>query len=480
MKQRNDNNFFVPKSPNSNDNQVFVPQEHNQNQTPLFDPSSQDDQRLSRSSIRHTNVLKKRWYKSGRFWSLFLTTTMVMVSSGIYYEYNRAHQIVNNTHVATNFVNTRHAQDLFAQKKPFTIMLLGTDTGELGRTDRGRTDTIMLATVNAQEKKVILTSISRDTLVSVPGFKSAGPQKMNAAYELGNIKATQRTLEKYLNVPIDAYALVNMNGLVRSVNRVHGIKVKSPLTFNFSPDTAHETGKRMYKFYKGSSTFKYSNDHGETWVTKHKMNGQDALAFSRMRYMDSAGDYGRQLRQRLVITTILQKAMNMNNILSTDFLETLSKSVITNLSFDDMLAIAKNYHAAGNNIQSDYLHGQPFDYDGVSYQTSTQVQKQRLTNKIRKLLGLKHKKTGNLFSGVKSFKGDGVDDNGVSLSDSNAQDGVESDSIENSESKSGGKSNSKIDNFVNAHNSSDDTSDEDVQSNISNAVNDNQSTYEDD
>lgn len=478
MKQRN-NDLFVPQNDN-NEEQLFIPHDRpSEYSSNLFDPSKPNQNSQSMSRLNNQYTVKKRWYKSGKFWSIFATTAMVLVSSGIYYEYNRAHAIVDNTHVATNFVASRHAQSLFAQKKPFTVMLLGTDTGELGRTDRGRTDTIMLATINAQKKEVLLTSISRDTLVSVPGYKSAGPQKMNAAYELGNIKATQKTLEKYLNVPIDAYALVNMKGLVKSVNRVNGIEVASPLTFTFSPDTAHENGKRMYKFYKGKTTFKYSNDNGETWVTKHRMNGQDALAFSRMRYMDPAGDYGRQLRQRLVITTILKKAMNMDNVLSTNFLETLSKSVITNLSFDDIIAIGKNYHVAGNNIQSDYLHGQPFDYQGVSYQTSTQAQKQRLTNKIRKLLGLKHKQTGNLFSGVKSFKGDGVDDSGVALNDANAQDGADTDNSESSSAKSTGKSNEKISNFVNAHNSDDNDSSDELENSISSAVNnDDQSTYD--
>ena len=474
MKQRNED-LFVPKRPDS-EQQLFVPQHHQADysySTNLFDPlANQNNQSTTMSRVdNYAQVApKKHWYKSSKFWSIFATVTMAVASTTVYYEYNRAHQIVNNTNVATNFVASRHSQSLFAQKKPFTIMLLGTDTGELGRTDRGRTDTIMLATINAQKKKVLLTSISRDTLVSVPGYKSAGPQKINAAYELGNIKATQKTLEKYLNVPIDAYALVNMKGLVKSVDRVNGIKVASPLTFTFSPDTAHESGKRIYKFYKGKTTFKYSNDSGETWTTKTRMNGQDALAFSRMRYMDPAGDYGRQLRQRLVITTILQKAINMDNVLSTDFLETLSKSVITNLSFDDMIAIAKNYHAAGHNIQSDFLHGQAFDYEGVSYQTSTQAQKQRLTNKIRKLLDLKHKTTGNLFSGVKSFKNDGVDDNGATLTDANMQDGV-NDNDDTSSSNSG-KSNDRIDSFVSAHNSGSDNSDN-LQDSISSAIDNN-------
>ena len=197
---------------------MFVPQNHQtdySSSTNLFDPlANQNNQSTTMSRVDNYAhaVPKKHWYKSSKFWSIFATITMAVASTTVYYEYNRAHQIVNNTNVATNFVASRHSQSLFAQKKPFTIMLLGTDTGELGRTDRGRTDTIMLATINAQQKKVLLTSISRDTLVSVPGYKSAGPQKINAAYELGNIKATQKTLEKYLNVPIDAYALVNMKG----------------------------------------------------------------------------------------------------------------------------------------------------------------------------------------------------------------------------------------------------------------------------
>lgn len=435
-----DNEKWVPHNPNKTNWQPHNPNEwqpRNPNSWQPRNPNmqSQDNVQSTRQEYRR-KAKRKHWYSDKRFYTLFSILIIMGVIGGGYYEYNRMHSIVDNAQMSKGFDN-HNAQELYRQGKPFTIMLLGTDTGELGRTDRGRTDTILLATVNKKKKTILLTSISRDTMVYVSGYTSAGPQKINAAYELGNVKATQKTVEKYLNVPINGYALVNMKGLIQSVNRVNGITVKSPLTFQFSPETAHEHGKHEYKFTKGSSTFKYSNDHGETWQTKQKMNGQDALAFSRMRYMDPMGDYGRQLRQRLVIAAILNKAKSIKNIVTTNFLETLSSSVKTNLSFDDILTIAETYKVSTRHIKGNYLTGHDLTgEDGTIYQTSTQKDKQAVTNKIRKLLGLPYAKTGPKYAGKSSTKD--IDDDSTS---------------DNNDTSSNDSNSSAADNFVNQYNS---------------------------
>ncbi|WP_201331058.1 LCP family protein, partial [Lactobacillus nasalidis] len=122
------------------------------------------------------------------------------------------------------------------------------------------------------------------------------------------------------------------------------------------------------------------------------MNGAKALAYSRMRYDDPQGDYGRQKRQRQVLTALLKKAESATTLLNSSFISSLSKQVQTDLTFSDLTALAKNYMAATKTLKTDYTHGTGYMQDGVSYQKISVSERQRISNLIRKALGLKTKK----------------------------------------------------------------------------------------
>jgi LCP family protein required for cell wall assembly len=241
--------------------------------------------------------------------------------------------------------------------------LLGTDTGALGRTDKGRTDTIIIATVNPQTKRTTLTSIPRDTQVKVPGSENSY-DKINSAYTIGGVSTAIKTVQNSLHIPIDFYLLINMGGLRKLVDAVGGITIKPLLTFNYS--YAHVT--------KGKT------------VT---LNGKQALAYSRMRYSDPEGDYGRQKRQKQVIKAIVSKAMSSSTISNyKQILNTLQNNMQTDLSYNDMLTIETNYKSAASSIKSDVLQGEDATINGLSYQVATAKEKQKISDNIRSELGL--------------------------------------------------------------------------------------------
>ena len=122
------------------------------------------------------------------------------------------------------------------------------------------------------------------------------------------------------------------------------------------------------------------------------MNGAKALAYSRMRYDDPQGDYGRQKRQRQVLSALLKKAESVTTLLNSSFISSLSKQVQTDLTFSDMTSMAKSYLSATKNLKTDYTHGTGYMQDGVSYQKISVSERQRISNLIRKALGLKAKK----------------------------------------------------------------------------------------
>lgn len=234
-------------------------------------------------------------------------------------------------------------------KEPFSVLLLGIDTGDDGRVEQGRSDTTIVATVNPRDKQTTLVSLARDTYVDIPG--QGKQDKLNHAYAFGGASLAMDTVENYLNIPINHYVSINMAGLKELVNAVGGIEVNNNLTF--------------------------SQDGYDFTIGKISLNGEQALSYSRMRYEDPNGDYGRQERQRKVIEGIVQKVLSLNSVSNyQEILTAVSDNMKTDLSFDDMKKIALDYRSAFGKVKQDQLQGTGFMQDGVSYQ---RVDEQELT-----------------------------------------------------------------------------------------------------
>ncbi|MCF6515631.1 LytR family transcriptional regulator [Lactobacillus sp. S2-2] len=294
-----------------------------------------------------------------------LSLLIVIVGLGLgYNRYQDAKSTFSDTYDKTSSNKIRNASSMLNNKKPFSILLLGTDTGALGRHDTGRTDTIMVATVNPKKETTYLTSIPRDTRVSVKGDQSQY-EKINAAYTIGGADSAMQTVEDLLDIPLDFYAIVNMGGLEKMVNAVGGVTVKSPLTFSYGHASV----------VKGKATH---------------LNGKQALDYSRMRYDDPKGDYGRQARQRQVLQKLVMKGLNISSITRTkEILTSLNGNLKTDMSFEDMTAARANYGEATHHIKSETLQCDDAMIDGISYQIAPDKELKKVSNHIRKTLNLK-------------------------------------------------------------------------------------------
>ncbi|WP_022792071.1 LCP family protein [Weissella halotolerans] len=316
--------------------------------------------------------------------------------------YHNAAGMFDKAYESAHFDKARNASTLLKKGRPFSILLLGTDTGELGRKYKGRTDSLMLVTINPKQHESRIVSIPRDTIIAPVGYEEAFPQKLNNAYNLGSAKTTMATIQTWLNVPVDYYALVNMGGIERIVNQLGGIEVKSPLTFKYNPDTAHEDPGNLYQFKKGSAQFTHTGQDGIT-KTYHRMDGKAALAFSRMRYSDPEGDYGRQQRQRLVLQGIVHEAVTSPlTVTSQSFLSIVGQSMKTDMTFSDLKQLGGNYVAAAKTIKTDHFIGKSYDLPIGSSEFISTAQKQRVTDELRKALDLPAKSTGPIYGGYVS------------------------------------------------------------------------------
>lgn len=268
-------------------------------------------------------------------------------------------------------------------KKPISILLLGVDTTDNGVRDtetdyRGNSDTMIVVTVNPKTNKTTMVSVPRDSMTQI--WKSSTNntkkiQKINSAYNIGNEESAVATTEKFLNIPIDYYVKVDFNSLKQIVNAVGGVDVNVPFSFSYG-----DTGEKESHFTKG----------------KMHLNGKQALDYSRMRYEDPKGDYGRQLRQRQVITAIIKSAASAKTFTHYQkVLDSISSSMTTNLSFSDMQSVFFNYRGAAKSIDSDHVQGYGSMINGSSYEVVPTKEIQRASDKLRKQLGLSQEEVDN-------------------------------------------------------------------------------------
>lgn len=294
---------------------------------------------------RHFSRAKSKKRHRGLKIILFLFVVTVGII-GVYMAsvYSHVSDATNEMYASLDNVdNLREGMVSLGNKEAISILLLGVDSGDLGRTEQGRSDTILLATINPNTKKTVLMSIPRDTYAEIIG--NGTWDKVNHAYAYGGTSMAVNSVQKLFDVPIDYYVTVNMAGIQEIVDAVGGIDIISPLTFEYEG----------YQFYEGESIH---------------LDGRTALAFARMRYDDPDGDFGRQLRQRLVIEGIISKAVDPANLLNyREILNSLSSNIQTNFQMDDFFELQGNsYSDALRNIQAESFEGEGnIADDGVWY-----------------------------------------------------------------------------------------------------------------
>lgn len=227
------------------------------------------------------------------------------------------------------------------EKDSFSVLLLGIDTGDLGRTDQGRSDAIMVATVNPTDGQTTIVSVPRDTYVDIVGHGTT--DKINHAYAFGGASMSMDTVQKFLDIPIDHYVAMNMAGIKELVDAVGGVEVNNDL-----------------KFENEGNTFDIGKIH---------LNGEQALSYTRMRYDDPNGDYGRQGRQRNVVAAVAKKALSLDGVSQyKEVLSAIEGNMKTDMDFGMMQKIALDYRDAFKKVEQVQMQGDGFMQDGISYQ----------------------------------------------------------------------------------------------------------------
>ncbi|WYP26059.1 LCP family protein [Alkalihalobacillus sp. FSL W8-0930] len=244
---------------------------------------------------------------------------------------NAIHEPISGRQLSTRDVNIENSD-------PVSFLIAGIDAR--GDNLSGRSDTMILVTVNPKLNSIKMLSVPRDTRTEIVGKGTI--EKITHAYAYGGPAMAMDSVENLFNVNIDHYVTINMEGFKELIDALGGVSVNSDLAFSWEG----------YSFTEGPQF----------------LNGEEALAYTRMRKEDPRGDFGRAARQREIVEAVIKEAAQFSSITKAgDMLNVVGGSVKTDMSLDDMWTLQNNYRNALGTI--DQLE---FDYttptiDGLSY-----------------------------------------------------------------------------------------------------------------
>ncbi|KJU72077.1 LCP family protein [Clostridium baratii] len=280
-------------------------------------------------------------------WQKILLSLFVLLLVSVGGAYFYIHNLLDKTEkVEINEENlgiTPENKELAVKNKGVTnIALFGIDA-QNGNT--GRSDAIMILTIDKDHDKIKLSSIMRDSYTDING---RGKDKINHAYAFGGPELALNTINKNFNLSIDKFITVNFTSLPKIVDKIGGIEMN--LT----------EGDLKYMKYTDLST------------GKNTLNGTQALSYARIRY--DGGDQRRTERHRNVITAIFNKIKSMPVSSYPGTLNELLPLVSTNISSSQFMTLGKDIISTGATSIEEHRvpcnnHSNGKNINGVYYMT---------------------------------------------------------------------------------------------------------------
>ena len=234
--------------------------------------------------------------------------------------------------------------ELIKAKDKTTVLIMGVDVRE---DDVGRSDTMMIATIDPKLDKASLLSVPRDTRVRISGY---GFDKINAAYAYGGEPLSEKTAENLLGIDIDHYVIINTKSFVKIIDAIGGVDI--------------DVEKRMYYVDE------WDDDGGlyiDLYPGMQHMDGKTAVTY--VRYRDSEGDIGRIHRQQKFMEACMDKIVSPDIITKIPaVVREVIDAIETDMTFRQLLEIAGALKAAqANGLATEMVPGYPLYIDGVSY-----------------------------------------------------------------------------------------------------------------
>lgn len=193
----------------------------------------------------------------------------------------------------------------------------------------GRADAIIVLTINENQNKIYMTSIMRDVYVAIPGRNS---DRINASYAYGGMPLLIDTIEENFGVRIDYYARVDFLSFIYGIDVVGGVKIE------ITEEERHWINEYLNEINALYGRGEHTDHLAEGQIGEQHLNGCQALAYARIRYVGS--DYARTQRQRNVINAAVKQMKSQSLSGMIDTLNTVLPLITTNIPEDMLVELA--------------------------------------------------------------------------------------------------------------------------------------------
>ncbi|MDC3417754.1 LCP family protein [Aquibacillus salsiterrae] len=322
------------------------------------------------------------WKRKLLYFLLILFLSSLGVGGYFFYEmYTAANKSFTDLERAGNKSSLRK-QEVTIGDDPLSILLVGVENYSTGG-QNGRADTLIVVTLNPETDSMTMTTIPRDTMVEINQVEEyAGTHKINAAYTFGSIsgyggsKLTVETVENLLDIPIDKYIAVDFEGFKDIVDALGGVTID--VKEGFWEKNIYQNNERIY--------FEQGPMH---------LNGEEALAFVRMRKRDVNVTYPREERQRQFIRAVMDETISAGTILKVDKIsDILGENIETNFKPKEIYGLERTYASASSNqVETLNIEGTNERVNGLIYFVPNETGLATISEQLKQQLQLKTNKT---------------------------------------------------------------------------------------
>ena len=305
------------------------------------------------SSSQVDKVFKKKKNKKGkakRVFVLILSIIMLLFGTGMVYYYSVLDSLnfedIDKTQPTTTDGSDSNAvktDSLIGNEYVLNILLFGQDAHGNGKDDFGRSDTMILLSLDNLHKKIKLTSFQRDTYVYIPGY---GDGKLNSAFSLGGVPLAIQMVEANFGIEVDKYACVDFDSFRKIINVLGGVDMELSIEemeyINAQIDVNHQLSKTEFLEidYSKDPQIAHLDGYQALWYARNR--GAESLG-GNPAYSFSGDDWDRTQRQRKLLETIMLSLKEEASL--TDIVEIVNEIgplVTTNLKKSDITFLVSN------------------------------------------------------------------------------------------------------------------------------------------
>ena len=282
---------------------------------------------------------KKKIPRSVKIISAIIILIVLIVVSVVIFYYSR---ITYNKLDANDLGINDNANNAIGSSKVENIAIFGIDSRQ--NSWSGLSDTIMVISLDSENKTIKISSFMRDSLVYIDGH---GYEKQTHAYSYGNAGLAVKTLNENYDLDVKEYVTVNFIGLEKIVDRLGGLKL------NVNSNEISEINKYITNLndINGGTKAPLLTSSGE-----QLLSGRQVVAYSRIRKVSNGNDAQRTDRQREVVESIIKKLSSQSTTslaaLATEFMP----YVQTNFSLTDIIGRLKDYNTFKDAATSEFRY----------------------------------------------------------------------------------------------------------------------------